>query len=181
MSNLPQRGPFDTPGTPPPAPPVPVPVPTPVLPQVDLSTFTEYSGVWFDRATGKTYREDGVETGFTFEAARWSGPWGSTMWPWLNPIGFATHETALKVRNFAWAALPPGYIVEIDERQNITGPFARTVERRLLVSRESRNADFIRHEEFSAGWLANSIIRRGEKRAAYLFAAEVADAATRGY
>ena len=60
----------------------------------DLAGLPNYSGIYFDPMTGKTYLEDGSDTGYTFERARWSGPFGIDFsWPWLNPISFATAET----------------------------------------------------------------------------------------
>ena len=73
----------------------------------DLAGLPNYSGIFFDPQTGKTYREDGTDTGFTFERARWTGPFGIDFsWPWLNPISFATAETAQRV--LAWAHDEPG-------------------------------------------------------------------------
>jgi len=40
----------------------------------DLAGLPNYSGIYFDPMTGKTYLEDGSDTGYTFERARWSGP-----------------------------------------------------------------------------------------------------------
>lgn len=133
-----------------------------------LSELPEYQGIFFDPATGKTYLSDGTETGFTFERARWTGPFGLHFsWPWLNPISFATHETAVKVCAFARAALPPHLSVEIDEERKDLGPFTRTVERLIVVKGAGRE------ESFSAGMLANSIIRHGVPTATLYFQAEV--------
>jgi hypothetical protein len=114
-----------------------------------------------------TYREDGSATGFTFERARWTGPFGLHFsWPFLNPLGFATHETAVKILNWARSFAPPTLTVALDETQKNLGPFTRTVERQIVVS------DGTQAEVFSAGLLANSIIRNGEARAAESFKAE---------
>jgi len=132
-----------------------------------LRELPEYHGIFFDASTGKTYTEDGRDTGFTFEDARWTGPFGlHFFWPRLNPLGFATKETALKVLDFATRLLP-GVSVILDETNRISGPFTRTVERMIVVS------DGDREESFSAGWLANSIIRNGLKQAGISFLAEV--------
>ena len=133
----------------------------------DLAGLREYSGIFFDPATGKTYRTDGADTGYTFENARWAGPFGMHLtWPWLNPIGFATAETADRILAWARSIAPPTLRVTLDDTQNIMGPFTRTIERRIVVS------DGANSEQFSAGWLANSIIRNGEMLAARSFQAE---------
>lgn len=136
----------------------------------NMADLVEYSGLFFDRATGKMYREDGSDTGFTFEPARWTGPWGLHFnWPWLNPISFATAETAEQVLAWARQRVRRGVITfAVDDTQRVVGPFTRTVERLIAAS------DGNRTETFSAGWLANSIIRNGEPRAAESFAAEIA-------
>lgn len=133
----------------------------------DLAGLKEYYGIFFDPATGKTYREDGTDTGFTFEAARWTGPFGLHLtWPWLNPLSFATDETARKILAWARSIAPKELTVTLDDQQNIVGPFTRTIERRLVVS------DGGKEEQYSAGLLANSIIRNGEQLAANSFKAE---------
>jgi hypothetical protein len=130
----------------------------------------EYHGIFFDARTGKTYTEDGRETGFTFEDARWTGPFGlHFFWPKLNPLGFATKETGLKVLHWATNLLP-GLSVSLDEADRVAGPFTRTVERMIVVS------DGSAQEAFNAGWLANSIIRNGQKQAGVSFLAEVRQA-----
>lgn len=87
-------------------------------------------------------------------------------WPWLNPIGFASAETAARILAWARSIAPPTLTVTLDDTQNILGPFTRTIERRIVVS------DGANSEQFSAGWLANSIIRNGETLAARSFQAE---------
>jgi len=130
----------------------------------------QYNGLYFDPATGKTYREDGSDTGFTFERATWTGPFGlHFQWPWLNPIAFATHGTAEKVLGFAKKAAP-AVAMELDESDRVVGPFTRTPERVILVSEDGNE------ERFSAGWLAHSIIFRGEPLAAQSFRAELKQA-----
>ncbi|MBK5293960.1 MAG: hypothetical protein JJE04_20080 [Acidobacteriia bacterium] len=132
-----------------------------------LAGLPNYNGILFDPSTGKTYTEEGVDTGFTFEVASWTGPFGlHYSWPWLNPISFATRDTALKVLQFAKNAVPRISVV-MDEEKRVTGPFTRTVERSIVVS------DGATEETFSAGMLANSIIRNGEKYASVLFQAEI--------
>jgi hypothetical protein len=134
----------------------------------DLAGLPNYSGIYFDPMTGKTYLEDGSDTGYTFERARWSGPFGIDFsWPWLNPISFATAETGQKVLTWARAIAPATLAVTLDDRMNIVGPFTRTVERLIVITDMGG-----RSESFSAGWLANSIIRHGEKAAAGYFQAE---------
>ena len=71
---------------------------------------------------------------------------------------------------FARAALPPHLIVEIDEENKDLGPFTRTIERLIVVKGASRE------ESFSAGLLANSIIRHGMPTATKYFQAEVRQA-----
>ncbi|MBM3795122.1 MAG: hypothetical protein FJW31_13870 [Acidobacteria bacterium] len=133
----------------------------------DLAELREYSGIFFDPATGKSYRDDGTDTGYTFENARWTGPFGMHLtWPWLNPIGFATAETATRILAWARSIAPSTLTVTLDDSQNIMGPFTRTIERRIVVS------DGANSEQFSAGWLANSIIRNGETLAARSFQAK---------
>ena len=135
--------------------------------QDQLEKLPQYFGLYFDPETGKTYRDDGSDTGFTFERARWTGPFGLHFsWPWLNPLAFATHDTAFKVLQWAKTFAPPSLTLSLDEEQEDLGPFTRTVERKVAVSNGSRRADF------SAGWLANSIIRNGERNAALSFQAE---------
>ncbi len=132
-----------------------------------LAGLPNYNGILFDPSSGKTYTEEGVDTGFTFEVASWTGPFGLHLsWPWLNPISFATQETALKVLEFAKSAVPRISAV-LDEENRITSPFTRTVERYIVVS------DGTNEESFNAGLLANSIIRHGEQTAKVLFLAEV--------
>ncbi len=133
----------------------------------DLAGLSNYSGIYFDPETGKTYREDGTDTGYTFERARWTGPFGITAWPWLNPISFATADTANRVLEWARAIAPAPLAVTLDDRNNILGPFTRTVERLIVITDLGGKA-----ESFSAGWLANSIIRHGERTAAAYFQAE---------
>ena len=138
------------------------------LTQAELARLADYGGIWFDPATGKTYDASGTDTGYTFEVARWSGPFGINFsWPWLNPISFATAETAAKVLVWARTVAPPALSVRLDDEQHIVGPFARTVERSIVVTSGDRT------ESFSAGWLANSIIRHGEAQAAKYWRAEL--------
>lgn len=133
----------------------------------DVLELPEYWGIYFDPATGMTYREDGSETGYTFERARWTGPFGIDLnWPFLNPLGFATHDTGVKVLNWARSFAPPTLTISLDETKKWMGPFSRTIERLIVVS------DGSTEETFSAGLLANSIIRHGADRAAELFKAE---------
>lgn len=128
----------------------------------------DYYGIRFDRETGMTYRDDGTPTGYTFERATWTGPFGVEFtWPWLNPLGFATRETSLKILDFCRAVLPPRISVTLDEVNRTVGPFTRTLERQIVVSNGETE------QNFSAGMLANSVIRHGEPRAGELFLAEV--------
>jgi hypothetical protein len=136
-----------------------------------LAELPVYFGISIDPETGKSYTGDGVETGFTFERATWTGPFGLVInWPRLNPISFATHDTGEKVLQFAKQAVPRDLRVSLDESQRVVGPFTRTVERLIVVSNGQTE------ENFSAGWMASSIIRHGEKRAAELWAAELKQA-----
>jgi hypothetical protein len=138
-----------------------------MLRQDQLKRLPEYWGLYFDRATGMTYRSDGTETGWTFENATWTGPFGfHFQWPWLNPLGFASHETGLRVLEFARSIAPPALHLSIDDERKDLGPFYRTVERMLVVT------DGMRTESFSAGLIANSIIRNGEQAAAVSVKAE---------
>lgn len=133
----------------------------------ELESLPNYWGIYYDAATGMTYREDGSATGFTFEHAKWTGPFGLHFnWPFLNPLGFATAETAEKVLGWARSFAPASLELRIDDERKDLGPFTRTVERQIVVS------DGAREESFSAGFLANSIIRNGEKAAADSFKAE---------
>ena len=137
----------------------------------EVADFPEFSGIFFDPATGKSYLADGTDTGYTFERARWTGPFGLHFaWPWLNPVAFATHDTAVKVLGFARAALQPHLSVDIDEEKKDLGPFTRTIERMIVVKGAGRE------ESFSAGWLANSIIRHGLQTAGKYFQSEVRQA-----
>lgn len=133
----------------------------------DVRALPEYWGLYYDPSTGMTYRDDGSPTGYTFERATWSGPFGLHFaWPFLNPLGFATAETAAKVLRWAESFAPSALRLRIDAERKDLGPFTRTVERQIVVS------DGAREESFSAGLLANSIIRNGEKAAADSFRAE---------
>ncbi len=133
----------------------------------ELAKLPEYWGLFFDRSTGMTYRSDGSATGWTFENATWSGPGGFHLqFPWLNPLGFATHETAVRILAFAKSIAPPALRLEMDEKGKDLGPFRRTVERLIVVTDGSRT------EYFGAGWIANSIIRNGERGAAESLRAE---------
>lgn len=136
----------------------------------EIQSLPQYFGVYFDPETGLTYTEDGEPTNFTFEAARWTGPFDLHLaWPRLNPLSFATRETAEKVLKFVQATIPPLSLTtaEIDESQRVTGPFTRTVERHIRVTSGGKA------ESFSAGMIANSIIRNGEEGARRSFRAEL--------
>ena len=133
------------------------------VPVSALSDMRDLNGLFFDAATGKMYKEDGSFTGFTFERATWTGPFGLAIpWPWLNPLSFATAETAKKIRDIVetWLVTQPmnfiGWKVTVDE-QKVTGPFTRTLERQIVVEK------FGVSEQYSAGELANSIMRQGEE------------------
>ena len=139
--------------------------------QETLSQLPVYFGLYYDSSSGKTYTEDGAETGFTFERASWTGPFGLHLnCPWLNPISFATHQTGARVLQFARGVAPKSLAVSLDETSKTVGPFTRTIERSIVVS----NGDA--GESFSAGWMASSIIRHGEKRAGELWLAELKQA-----
>jgi len=132
-----------------------------------VAELPEYFGLHFDATTGMMYYPDGTETGFTFEKAHWTGPFGLHLpWPWLNPLAFATQETAGKMLRFARTIAPAKLTVEMDDTQRVTGPFTRTVERLIVIS------DGGTAQQFSAGWMANTVIRQGETRAAESFRAE---------
>lgn len=134
----------------------------------ELVWLPRYGGIYFDPASGMTYRADGSSTGFTFERPRWSGPCGlGFWWPWLSPMPFATAETASSV--FAWvrAAAPPSLAVTLEDKRKRAGPFTRTLERRILLTDLSG-----RSQSFSAGSLAHSIISNGAHAAAEAFMAE---------
>lgn len=132
---------------------------------LEPSELRDYSGIWFDPRTGQTYLREGETggfrpTGFTFENARWNGPWGFGVWPWLNPISFATEETAVALRDWLRSWAPPGLTFAVRNDQTILGPFSRTIERRIAVTDSSG-----RTEEFSAGEMTNWRIRQGDGRA----------------
>lgn len=136
-----------------------------------LADLQEFNGLYFDPETGKTYREDGTETGYTFERARWTGPYGLHFaWPYLNPFSFATHDTGVKMTDFAKSVLPKSLSVRLDEEKKDLGPFTRTVERLVVVS------NGVKTESFSAGMLANSVIRNGAQWAGMSFVTEVKQA-----
>jgi len=153
---------------------------------VNTENMQMIDGVWFDPETGRTYipREDGGDpkyTGFTFEAAAWSGPrwatpligvfnfFGNTVSGRLNPLNFATAETAQRMLNLckSWA---PELTVVLDDEDHIVGPFTRTIER-SIVARLSGE----RHE-FNAGRLASSVMRHGSHAAALYWRAELRQA-----
>jgi hypothetical protein len=144
-----------------------MPKPTPQ----EVAEMPQYFGLYFDPETGMTYTGDGTQTGYTFERATWTGPFGLHFnWPWLNPISFATKETGVKVLRFARGVAPQSLAVSLDETSKTVGPFTRTIERSIVVS----NGDT--EENFSAGWLASSIIRHGETMARKLWLAELKQA-----
>jgi len=142
---------------------------------MDTSQMREIQGLLFDPATGKVYLpaesalSDPIDTGYTFEYARWTGPFGLHFnWPNLNPLGFATHETATAIlavvqERFAHEGLHIG----LDEVNRVVGPFTRTVERYIVISRGETA------ETFNAGWLTNGIIRNGPERAMNSLRAEM--------
>jgi len=132
----------------------------------------EFHGLFFDPNTGKTYIEtpegEKVFTGFTFEDAEWTGPFGLHFsWPKLNPFAFATMETAETVLAIVTNRFRNSGITFTIESRGVTGPFTRTPER--VIRATSGNT----MEEFSAGWLANSIIRNGVDAAMKSFKAEL--------
>ena len=134
----------------------------------DLAGLPNYGGIYFDPCSGNTYREDGADTGFTFERPRWTGPFGMEFsWPWLNPISFATAATEQTILAWARGIAPAALAVTLDERTSTFGPFRRNVERLIVVADMGGLS-----ESFSAGWLANSIIRHGGHLAGVYFQAE---------
>ena len=157
---------------------------------IDFAAMRNFNGILFDQETGKTYFsrwEDATpqDTGFTFERASWTGPrqwaplvgvfnfFGNNVTGALNPLLFATIETALTVRAWANRLLKDGLTAEIDETDRIVGPVSRTTERLSVVSRGDSKQDF------NAGNLAVSIIRHGENAASVYFLAEVRAAGLR--
>lgn len=149
------------------------PPPVEKVPVSALSDMRDLNGLFFDAATGKVYKEDGTYSGFTFEHPTWTGPFGIAIpWPFLNPLSFATVETAKKIREIVeiWLVTMPinhvGWKVTVEE-QKVTGPFTRTLERQIVIEK------FGVSELHSAGMLANSIIRQGEEVAKRQFLAEL--------
>ena len=141
-----------------------------------LQNFQDLQGIFFDPFTGKAYKEDGTYSGYTFEVPRWTGPFGlAIQWQFLNPLSFATAETAEKIRAMVegWLAYIPnhghGWIVKVEE-QKVVGPFTRTVERQIRVYRFEESGRF---HESSAGMLANALIRNPEEQAKRSFFAEM--------
>jgi len=141
-----------------------------------LGNFQDLQGIFFDPSTGKSYKEDGTYTGFAFEVPRWTGPFGlAIQWAFLNPLSFATAETAEKIRAMveSWlthiSSQNQGWIVKVEE-QKVVGPFTRTVERQIRVYRFGESGRF---HESSAGMLANSLIRNSEEQAKRSFFAEM--------
>ena len=150
-----------------------LPPPVEKVPVAALSDMKDLNGLFFDASTGKVYKEDGTYSGFTFERPTWTGPFGLAIsWPFLNPLSFATDETARKVRDIVetWLTTMPmnfvGWKVTVEE-QKVTGPFTRTLERQIVIEK------FGVSELHSAGMLANSIIRQGEEVAKKQFLAEL--------
>ena len=103
-------------------------------------------------------------------ARHWMGRSGCRFMALLDPISFATHETGVKVLHFARDSAPRQLSVTLDEQPKNLGPFTRTIERQITVSNGATE------ENFSAGWMASSIIRHGEKRAAEFWLAELKQA-----
>lgn len=123
----------------------------------------EYWGLYFDPSTGMTYYPNGETTSWTFERATWSGPFGLHFaWPFLNPLGFATEESATRLLAICerWLREYPQLRLELDDKARDLGPFTRTVERQIIVHASSE-----RSETFSCGLMINSIIRNGDARA----------------
>lgn len=159
-----------------------------------MENLVNYNDIYFDRATGKTYiyqRRDGsmgtledeserpflklVETPFTFESATWSGTFGwitSASWPWLHPLGFATMETAKRVLEYCKNTVvfrDPNLGVYIYDKDRVTGPFRRTIEKDIQVANHKTNETHY----YSAGRIAERIIRRGIAEAMQGWVAEV--------
>lgn len=168
-----QRGPFDTPGTPPSAPPTPKPAPA-IAPAV-LARLVDHSGILFDPETGETYFrlhewEPLRQTPYTFERARWSGPFGLG-WhsPWLSPLSFATIETAKMIFHWVRQITPSTLDWSMDDsRGTIIGPFSRTPQRLVYL------AGGLDDRSWGCGELAVTIIRQGEPVARKQFLAELA-------
>lgn len=130
----------------------------------------EINGFLFNETTGRLFQLDGspVSHPFTFEDVH-NGVWG-----WYpvrgNPLGFATLDTLNAIVKWAQSVLGGGYTVEGVEyhpSRFMFGTYRSHPERKVRVSVGDRV------EEFGAGELAVSILRRGETVAAISFKAEV--------
>jgi len=158
---------------------------------MDTTGMRLIEGVWFDPRDGKTYfaRNEGDPlefTGFTFEDAFWVGPrwatpligvfnfWGNSVSGKLNPLGFATAETAEKVLRYCrdWAPELDVWLDDGSDRNKVVGPFSRTIERNIVATA----TEMLASETFSAGRLAVSIFRNGPTHARIQWRAELRNA-----
>lgn len=165
--------------------------PPPPPPPTSIDALAEYNGIYLDRPSGQTYVfrcpptipwgvwEKGecntlVATGFTFESATWrSGidAFAYLRWPWLNPIDFATQETARKI--LMWVvSMTANTFPNIEwnvnvEAGRITGPFTRT-DQWMVCGDDQRQIQC-----FAAGQIANKVIRNEPSWARTSWLAEV--------
>lgn len=157
--------------------------------QPDLKTLAEYNGIYFDRETLNTYVyrcpavlgwgvwdksecKEVANTGYSFEAATWRSGIDALLhlrWPWLNPLDFATANTARSVLSWVTYATNDRTIKwSINEKAgSITGPFFRTTMRMICGDNGSQI------QCFSAGGIANKLIRNNPTWAAQSWNAEV--------
>lgn len=161
-------------------------------PVVDLSKvdgLREHASIYFDPATLHTYayrcpptlgwgvwdKDDcktAVDTGWTFLDAAWSGGFDVVRWfsPWtwrLNPLDFATQETARRVLVWVQTLVPAMRWAVSDETTKITGPYSRSVQWTVCADNSSDV------HCFSAGLIANQIIRNEPGYAKTMFKAQV--------
>lgn len=161
--------------------PVPTPVPVPDI-TINLSTMpglVNYNNIYFNRDTLHTYVyrcpanlgwgiwdhdecNTAVDTGYTFENATWRSGIDAIFhinWPWLNPLDFATQDTARAL--LPWivsrtANLYPTIEWSVNDTAGaITGPFTRTTYWSVCGDDGKAMSNC-----FSAGQLANIIIRQ---------------------
>jgi hypothetical protein len=141
---------------------------------LDLETTPEGGSVYrahYARLEG----EKPQPTEFTYENAKWGGPleWlpiiPSVFGRWfINPLDFATQETAHKVLLLVREIYAPRDFDIVLENTHVTGPFNRTPERRIKLSNTWGMTI-----ELNTARISLNIIRFGAKRAQALLQAEV--------
>lgn len=143
----------------------------------NLTDLREIEGYFFDETTGKLYDDLARDTGSTFEDCRstivglqWLG-----FFYRLNPLNFATQDTAMRVLDFCKSiAAGNQHIVHIEmleNRSGMDGWVKRNKPERVIIVTNG-----VREESFSCGRLAMAAVRNGADWARKSFAAELKQA-----